>query len=310
MRKGVGFERMVHLSVLVGIFAFSVLCFSEGNGICQPNGGPQGMVNAVLVAEEITFEGSAKLESGEDPSQGMQRALHNAEDQALLDGARPLIHPVVFSRERAYLLKVLRPRKNEVLAFVEPVSEGLTEDGVYRVIIRAGIRRDRTDRIGEMLAANLPAKRIIVMTADRTDGRPSKGHIFQDELAGLLKKKGYETIDPKGMTDDKSRRFITLLRRGDREAPKLLGLYFLAATIMEGSMNSVYSQETSNIFSSRSQGSLRIYRAGKEPASFAVKDIKGFGSDEKKSGLDAESKGSAILAARAVKSISEKERKK
>jgi hypothetical protein len=306
MGRGTELKHLISRTILAGIFALLIFCCSERNGMCQAGNGPL-VVTYGVVPEEIVIEGNARLEDGEDLSLVKQRALENAEGQALLDGVRPWVHPVVFSRETDYLLKALLPKKNEVLGPIELISEGWTETGIYMVTIRTGVRRDRLE---DMLAGSLPPRGIVVMTLDRSEGKPLKRHILQGEVTALLKRKGYEVVDPR-LFDVSSRRLFSLLRAGDREAPKFLGLYFLAATIVEGSLDAAYSQETSGIFSSWAQGSLRIYkRGGKEPVSVTVKGIKGFGGDRNRSVINALEKSAAVLSVKATKSISERQRKK
>jgi hypothetical protein len=309
MRYGTGLKYLICRMVMVGVLTLVAFCCDEASGACKENGGQEGMMFGLLSAQEIVVEGRAGPDIGVNPSDIRQRAVENAQQQVLLDGVRPLIHPVVFSRETDYLRKVLVPKKNEALSGVEVVSEGEAEGGAFRVIVRAFVQRDRLE---EILLRNLPSRKVVVITTDISGGRTGKGHILRYELTAFLNKKGYEVVDPHLQGDVPSQRFFSLLRAGDREAPKIIGLYFLAATVMEGSIGTAYSQETAGIFSSRSHGSMRVYKASscKGPVSFSVQGIKGFGSDRGKSVSDATHKGAAALSVKAVKSLSEGKRKK
>jgi hypothetical protein len=308
MRYGTVLKHLICRMVMVGVLTLVAFCCDEVSGECKENG-QQGLAFKNLSAQEIIVEGRAGPDVGGGSSDARQRAVENAQQQALLDGVRPLIHPVVFSRETDYLLKVLGPKKNEALSGVEVVSEGEAEGGAFRVVLRAFVQRDKLE---EILLWSLPSRKVVVVTTDISGGRTGKGHILWNELTAFLNKKGYEVVDPRLQRDAPSQRLFSLLRAGDREAPKLIGLYFLAATVMEGTISTAYSQETSGIFSSRTHGSMRVYKVSscKGPVSFAVRGIKGFGSDRGKSVSDATHKGAVTLSAKAVKSLSEGKHRK
>ncbi len=301
MRCGTGLKGMIGRAVVVWAVVLTAVGGLGGSGACGEITGIRTPTHAILPVVENIVEGRAPADGGDDALAARQKAIENAQHQALLDGVRPLIHPVIFVRETDYLIKVLERVKNEAIREAEVVSESREEDGVYRIVMRSLVKRTVLE---DALLGNLPSRKVIVNVSDISSAGRGRGHILRNELGAHLRKKGYEMVDPRLQGDAASRRLFSLLRAGDREAQKLLGLYLLAATIMEGSLHAAYSQETSGIFSARAYGSMRAYKAaGRTPASFAVQGVKGFGGDKASSVSDAMHKAAAILSQKAVKPL-------
>jgi hypothetical protein len=257
-------------------------------------------------ALEVFSEGRVHMAAGGNIQNGRAKALVEAEKQALLEALRQLVHPEVFFREKNYVLRILMARKASL--FLEPgliLGEGQEGDG-YVVRMNSRISRERLENV---LMRTIAARRILVSVSGSVDGRVSGGHALGGALASAAQARGYRVIYLGDFGDEETKALATACRSGDREAGKALGLYLLAGALIEGRVQAVYSEATSDIHSSRAEGNLRVTKAGGERASFSVKDIKGFGSNEKKAGADAIQKASVILSSKTVKSLSGRQRR-
>jgi hypothetical protein len=256
--------------------------------------------------EDITAEGKARLAEGGDVLEARARALEDAEQEAMLDAVRPLVHPVVFSRERAHLLKILMPRKGEVFGAMEIMAEGMVDGDTVGVQIRARVKREP---IEDILAKGVHAKRLVVVLTEEANPKGSGRHVFVGEFASAARKKGYEIADLGGPGGDRWRMLMGQVRRGDREAVRRLCVYALAGAIVEGDVRAAFSEETKEIYSSRASGSISVRRVGGTVRSFTARDVKGFGSNGRKSCIDATQKASMLLSSKAVKSLPGRQKK-
>ncbi len=280
--------------------------------LCRANVGQEVFVQSPggshLVPETVTVEGKARVRQGENGPHARVRAVEDAQRNALIEAVRPLIHPVVLSREKETVLRILIPKKGSILTETEITGEQQPEPDLYTVFMKTKLARDRAE---DILIRGLPlAKRVIIITSDRWDGKPSDSRTLDRHLASLAIKKGYGRVDPGALTDGHSGGVLPALHSGDAEAVDRFLVYFLVSAVVEGRVGAVFSEETRQIYSSRAEGTIRVYKARGGAGSFAVRDVLGFGSNEKKSGTDAIGKASAILASKTMKSLSGGQKKK
>jgi hypothetical protein len=287
------------------IFLLALYC-----GICSAGSGDGGNLRneggAPSVSGEIVFEGRAEPGSGTKGPDVKGMAVADAEGNALLEAVRPMVHPVLFIRERDFLLKVLMKRKGDILEGAHIVSEGGTESGGHKVLMAAHLRSD----VAENVLLPRLATRIIFLTPRGEDGKPSKGNSLGSAVSSLARKRGLKVVDLAGLYDERTKSLISALRSGDREGALPLYLYLLAGAVMEGRVTAAFSEKTGEIYSSRAEGSLCVARAGRDSVTFAVHGVKGFGSNERKANLDAGLKASAALSSKAIKSFSGRQKKK
>ena len=296
--------------VFLVILAGAVLLAAIDRPVCWADPpettGPEVWQGQAPLPLEVFSEGRARLKGGEDIQTARARAVVEAEKEALLGALKQLVHPEVFFQEKDYLLKLLMAKKASL--FLEPgliVGEGAEADA-YVVRMNARISREGME---DMVMRFAGARRILVSVSDNLDGKPSKGHVLGGTLAAAARSRKYKVIYQGDFADEKTRVLASAYRAGDRDAGKALGLYLLAATIIEGRVQAVYSETTGDIHSSRAEGSLRVTKIGGERVSFSVKDVKGFGSNERRAGADAIRKASVILSSKTVKSLSGRQKR-
>lgn len=294
------------LIILAGIVIMSgAVC-----AVCRADGpesaGTELYQDQAALPLEVFSTGKTRLTAGETMEAARAKAVADAEREALLGAAGQLVHPIVFSREKQNLLKVLKSKKETL--FLEPglIIEERVEGDMLLVRMNARISRDRMETA---LMKGIAARRIIAAVSGGVDGKPAKGHVLGGALSAAAGRAGYRVTHLSEVADRKTTGLVKALRSGDREAGNALGLYLLAATMIEGRVSAAFGEVTREIYSSRAEGSLRVMRLGAEPAFFSVKDVKGFGSNERKAGADAMQKASVILASKTVKSLSGRQRK-
>jgi len=298
--------RSVVLVILAGAALLCAVDCSVGRANPSGDTGPEVWQGQAPLPLEVFSEGRARVKAGEDIGAARARAVVEAEKEALLGALKQLVHAEVFFQEKDYLLRLLMAKKGSL--FLEPgliVGEGADADA-YVVRMNARISRERME---ELLMRFAAARRILVSVSDSLDGKPSKGHVLGSALASAARAKKYKVVYPGDFADEKTKSLVSAWRAGDREAGRTLGLYLLTASIIEGRVQASYSEVTGEIYSSRAEGSLRVTKIGGERTSFSVKDVKGFGSNEKKAGADAMQKASVILSSKTVKSLSGRQKK-
>jgi hypothetical protein len=297
-------------SVLLTILAGVVFLSAVECAVCRADGpenaGPQVHQEQAAAPLDVFSIGKTRLKAGERMEDARAKAVADAEREALLEGAKQLIHPTVFFREREHLLKALFAKKDSL--FLEPglIIEEWTEADTHMVRMSVRISRERMENV---LMKYVASRRIIATVSGDLDGKPAKGHVLGSALSAAARRTGYRVIYLGEVADKKTLALARAFRTGDREAGKALGLYVLAAAMIEGRVSTTYSEVTREIYSSRAEGNLRVTKIGGEPAHFAVKDVKGFGSNERKAGVDAMEKASVILSSKSVKSLSGRQKK-
>jgi hypothetical protein len=254
---------------------------------------------------EISADGSASILQSIDIEEAKVKALKNAKNEAILKVVGLYITPEILSKEKEYLIKICKPKQNEIIDEYKIVSEDRGEDGFYRVKISARIKQDI---IKAILMKNLYDDRVIVVTSEKNMGNYIKRHILEHELIKKVKEKGYRIVDYRTIKNSTVNDLVSSIRQGDTESVKKMGIYYLTDIVVVGFVETKFSQQTKDIYSAYATGQVKIHQIGnkKEIVSLTRHNIKGFGSNEEKAGIDAIKKVSVEMANESVKSLPQK----
>ncbi len=255
---------------------------------------------------EAVFEGRAEPGKAAKAPDVKGMALADAERNALLEAVRPVVHPVIFEREKDFLARVLTPGKGRILDGAQVVAEEATDSGGFRVTMKARVRGDVAE---EVLLKGL-ARRTILMSGGTADGKTVKGYWPGAALSSSLRRKGYTIVDLAGVNDEKTKGLMAALKAGDRETGRPLFIWLLAGSVIESHLSASFSEKTGEMYSSRATGYARIARPAGDRAVLAVRGVKGFGSTKAKASLDAVDKASSVLAVKVVKCYSGRNKRK
>lgn len=254
------------------------------------------------IAETIISSGSASILRNEDIEEAKGKALKTAKDEAMLKMAGLHVSSEILTKERDYLLKGFEPERDNIITEYKIISEDSRPDGFYEVKISAKVREDI---IKSILMKNLYDDRAIVITSERNLGKSIQKHILEHELIKRIKEKGYFIVDYRTINNDTVRDLVSSVRQGNTEAVKKIGIYYLTDVVVVGFVESKFSQQTKEIYSANATGQIKIHQIGgkKEISSLTKHNIKGFGSDGEKAGLDAIRKLSVELAEESIKNL-------
>lgn len=252
---------------------------------------------------EITAaSGRESIAKSDDNEEARANALAKAKEEAILQAVSKYVNPEILHDEKERLLNVFSPRQDDIIDRYTVTSEKKGEDSIYRIKISAEIR---DDIIKSLLMKNLYDNRVIVITSEKNLGNPMKRHILEHELIDRIKEKGYSIVDYRTLNTEKVRRLVSLIRQGDSESVKRMGIYYLTDLMVVGYIESEFSEVTREIYSAHATGQVKVHRISdrKELASMTIYSIKGFGSNEEKAGLDSLKKISPKIAGDAAGSL-------
>ncbi|MBA4418266.1 MAG: hypothetical protein C0392_10210 [Syntrophus sp. (in: bacteria)] len=249
---------------------------------------------------DIIAEGKAPV--SEDEEEAKNTAIEHAKDVAILKTAGHFVNSEILQKERIVLLKIFASRRDEIIEDIRILSDQKTDDDFYRIKAAIKVRKDLVE---DALMKNLFDDRVIVIASEKNSKKAHTHYIFEKELVRRIKGKGYTVIDSSTMKNKATNSLIASARQGNHESLRRLGIYCLADVIVVGSVEASFSEKTQDIYSSRGKGLVRIYRIGdkKEIVSVSRHGVKGFGSDEAKSGVDAIRRISPMLADEAIKGL-------
>lgn len=255
--------------------------------------------------ETISGEGSASILQSVDIDEAKGKALENAKNEAILKSVGLYVNPEILSKEKGNLLKIFKPKYDEIIDEYKIVSEDRGQDGFYRVKITAKIMEDAVKTI---LMKNLNDSRVIVITSEKNLGKSLKRHILEHELIQGLKEKGYLIVDYRTVRNKTVSDLVSSIRQGNTESVKNMGVYYLTDIVVVGFVETKFSQQTKDIYSANATGQVKIHQIGskKELLSITKHNVKGFGSNEEKAGIDAIKKVSTEMAVEATKSLPKK----
>ena len=261
------------------------------------------------ILDSIMGSGSASILRNEDIEEAKEKALKMAKDEAILKVVGLHVNSEILSKEKENLLRLFGPEQENIIKEYKIISEDLGGDGFYRVKISAKIR---DDLVKSFLMKNLYDDRVIVVTSEKNMGKSLKRHILEHELIRRIKEKGYLIVDYRTIKNDTVSDLVFSIRQGNTESVKKIGIYYLTDIVVVGFVESKFSQQTKEIYSANTTGQVKIHQVGgkKEISSLTKHNVKGFGSNEGKAGLDAIKKFSVEMAEESIKSLPKNHLKK
>jgi hypothetical protein len=288
------------LTAIVMVFICQTVSLGE-SAVAKGSTSKDDAVKILAVTETISAEGRAPIRPEAGENETRERAIASAKDEVILKVAARYVHPAILLREKTHLLNVFRVAPDEILQEVKILSEQKDGDS-YLVRMTASVNKSILE---DVLVKNLFHDRVIVIALEKNLGRPLKRHILEHDLISRVKKKGYAIVDYRTVNDATVRRLVSSIRQGKTEAVVKLGRYYLTDMIIVGFVETKFSQKTADIYSSYATGQVKVHKIGsrKELASLTKHEVKGFGSDEEKSGMDAIKKISPMMAEEALKGL-------
>lgn len=301
---------LLMITVWMGLLILSFYSYAEAvNTIAQGKSKLPEDSSSPSILDSIMGNGSTSILRNEDIEEAKEKALKTAKDEAILKVVGLHVSSEILTKEKENILKYLGPEQDNIIKESKIVSENQGDDGFYRVKISATIREDV---VKGLLTKNLYDDRVVVVTSEKNLGNYLKRHILEHELIKRIKEKGYLIVDYRTVKNDRVRDLVSAIRQGNTESVKKMGIYYLTDLVVVGFVESKFSQQTKDIFSANATGQIKIHQIGnkKEIASLTKHNVKGFGSNEEKAGLDAIKKLSLGLAEESIKSLPKNSLKK
>jgi hypothetical protein len=287
-------EDMIKLFILWGILLL-LLIYSQAHAIETVSQGKS----------EIISEGIASVLQSVDIDEAKEKALDQAKNEAILKVVALHVNAEILSKEKNNLIKFFKPKQKEIIDEYKIVSEDRGEDGFYRVKIQAKIKEDALKNI---LMKNLYDNRVIVVTSEKNLGNTIKRHILEHELISRVKDKGYRIVDYRTIKNRTVSDLVSSIRQGNTESVKKMGIYYLTDIVVVGFVETKFSERTKDIYSAHATGQVKIHQIGnkKEIVSLTRHNVKGFGSNIEKAGLDSINRISKEMSEEAIKSLTKK----
>ncbi len=292
---------MVALSVAV-LISFVPSYVQAVNTIAQGKSKISDDSMPLSFLDSIMGSGSASILRNEDIEEAKEKALKIAKNEAILKVVGLHVNAEIITKEKESIIKYLAPEQDNIIKDFKIVSENEGEDGFYRLKISARVREDV---VKNLLMENLYDDRIIVITSEKNNGHLLKRHILEHELIKRIKEKGYLIVDYRTIKNDRVRDLVSAIRQGSTESVKKMGVYYLTDNLVVGFVETKFSQKTKEIYSANATGQVKIHQIGnkKEVSSLTKYNVKGFGGNEEKAGLDAIKKLSLESAEESIKSL-------
>lgn len=293
-------EDMIKL-VILWMVLLLLLIYSQAHAIEAVSSGKAEL--------DVSGDGSASILQSVDIEEAKEKALEMAKEEAILKVAGIHVSSEILSKGKSYLTKIFKPKYDEIIDAYKIESEDRGEDGFYRVKIQAKIKEDAVKAI---LMKNLYDDRVIVVTSEKNMGNYLKRHILEHDLIKKIKEKGYRIVDYRTIKNKTVNDLISSIKQGNTESVKKMGLYYLTDIVVVGFVETKFIERTKDIYSAHATGQVKIHQIGnkKEIASLTRHNVKGFGSNEEKAGLDSINKISKEMSEEAVKSLTKKYVKK
>ncbi len=281
---------------LVPYYTQAVNTIAQGKSKISDESTPLSLLDSVMGS------GSASILRNEDIGEAKEKALEMAKNEAILKIVGLHVSAEILNKEKENIINYLAPEQDHMIKDFKIVSENEGEDGFYRLKISAKVREDV---VKNFLMKNLYDDRIIVITSEKNNGHLLKRHILEHELIKKIKERGYAIVDYRTIKNDRVRDLVSAIRQGNTESVKKMGVYYLTDNVVVGFVETKFSQKNKEIFSANATGQVKIHQIGnkKEVASLTKYNVKGFGSNEEKAGLDAIKKLSQDSAEESIKSL-------
>jgi hypothetical protein len=296
----IGLLVVIYLALLIHAYA-AAAPLTPGDTTIKGQASQEAADTTVI----IVAEGKAGIPEGKDTEEVREAAITNAREKAILKAAGLYVHPDLVSKEKVYLLKVLKVREGDIFNETKTLSENRDDSGILNVRMEFKINKGIVE---EAISQNLFDDRIIVITEEKSNKKPTKKRILEQAIISKVKLKGYTVVGYRTMKNDTLTRLIAS-SGGGAAAVKSLGMYLLANTIIMGSVEASFSEKTQEIYSAHAKGYARVYNVGSNKSNTITsgQNIKGFGSSEAKACLDALQKASTSLTEGVMKILSKKE---
>jgi hypothetical protein len=268
----------------------------------------KGNVGAASQGREITGEARVAIALDADVEEIKTNAIEKAKDDVLIKAAGFFVNQNTLIKDKEYVLRVLKPKADEIIEEIKLVSEQKSDDGFYKVKIMAKVKKEVVENL---LVKNLFDDRAIVVTLEKSSKKILKEYILESELTKKVKSKGYTIVDYRSIKNDTTTKLISAVQQSNREAIKKIGLYYLADIVVSGAIEASFSEKVQEIYSAHAKGHVKIYSIGqqKELISVIRNDMKGFGANEDKACTNAVEKGSNLLVDEAMKGLPQKQAK-
>jgi len=246
--------------------------------------------------------GSASILENIDVEEAKEKAIEKAKTEAVLKVIGLYVNSETLAKEKTGLIKGFRLKQDEIISEYRIVSEERGDDGFYRVKIFSKIREDA---VKGLLMQNLRDDRVIVVTSEKNMRNVLKRNVLEHELIQKIKGKGYAIVDYRTVKNKTVNNLVSLIRQGNTEAVKKLGIYYLTDYVVAGFVETEFSQQTKDIYSANATGQVKIHQIGnkKEIVSLTKHNMKGFGSNTDKAGIDAIKKISDKMAQDSIKAM-------
>jgi hypothetical protein len=287
------------LVILSFIIHFQLHAATTG-GDGQKEGGQ--IEGKTAVSEFVAVEGKVTIRDDETTIDARERALDAARDEALMKAAGGDVDASILLREKPRLLRIFKPQRDSLIGEMKILAEEERPLRTFWVRITAKINRALLE---DLLMKNLRDDSVIVVTMEKNMKQPLKRHILEHDLITRIKQKGYGIVDYRTIKNKTVDTLVASVRQGNTEAVRKLGRYYLTDLVVVGFVETKFSEKTQEIHSSYATGQVKIHRVGmrKELASLTRHDVKGFGSDEEKSGIDAIKKISRAMSDEAMNGL-------
>ncbi len=297
--------------VVLWMVLLLILIYSGAHGADVVSGGKADVqkkeISGTLL--DMLSGGSASILENIDVEEAKEKAIEKAKTEAVLKVIGLYVNSETLSKEKANLIKGFRLKQDEIISEYRIVSEEKGGDGFYRVKISSKIREDA---VKALLMQHLRDDRVIVVTSEKNLGNPLKRHVLEHELIGRLKGKGYTIVDYRTVKNKTVNNLVSLIRQGNTEAVKKIGIYYMTDYVVAGFVETEFSQQTKEIYSANATGQVKIHQIGnkKEIVSLTKHNMKGFGSNADKAGIDAVKKISVRMSVSSMKDMPGKSVKK
>jgi hypothetical protein len=294
---------LLMIIVWVGLMVLCIYSYAQAlETVAQGKSKISDDFSSPSILDLIMGGGSASILKNEGIEEAKEKALKMAKDEAILKVMGLHVNGEILAKEKDNLLKLFVPDQENIIKEYKVISEDSGGDGFYRVKISAKVR---DDLVKSLLMKNLYDDRVIVITSEKNLGKSMVKHVLEHELIKRIKEKGYQIVDYRTIKNDTVRNLVSSIRQGNTESVKKMGTYYLTDFVVVGFVESKFSQQTKEIYSANSTGQVKVHQIGnkKEIASLTKHNVKGFGSNEEKAGLDAIKKLSLEIAEESIKSL-------
>jgi len=231
--------------------------------------------------------------------------LDVAKDDAVLKTTGSYVKPAIIQQEKTYLLNVLKPHYDELILDLNILSQMKRDDNTLLFKMKVKVNKALLE---SLIMKNLHSDQVILLTLEKNQEKMLKCNMLENDLIRKIKDRGYRIVDFKTKGNGDNKKLVVSAWQGNKESIHKLGRYYLTDLVVVGYVEAKYSEQIQDIYSSHATAQVKIHRvsSGKEIASLVLNDVKGFGSDQEKSGMDAIKKISQMISEDMMKKLPNK----